>query len=266
MICWSKDVAKKNTAGASAGQKDSVLLILLAGFLVLIPLVAFLLWYFPSVGLVNIHPSLPWISALLIGGIAFFLFAGAGLLLLTLLTGRDLFLSDAIRRIVIKYFFPAVLGLGRLFHLNTERLQYAFISLNNQLVEAMEIRVPAEKILVLLPHCLQLSDCPVKITEDVHRCRRCGKCDIMELLDLYDEKGVRMAVVTGGTLARKMLKENRPDLIVAVACERDLVSGICDAWPLPVLGLLNERPYGPCLNTCVRVGAVRELVEKHIRA
>jgi uncharacterized protein len=258
-------VTKGPTAGTATGQKDGFLLGLLATFLLLIPLLAFLLWYLPSVGLVNIHPALPWVAGVLIGGVALLLVLGAGLLLLTLLTGRDLFLSNTIRKVVIKYFFPAILGSGRLLHLNTERLQHSFISLNNQLVEAAGMKVPADSILVLLPHCLQMADCPVKITEDVHKCQRCGKCDIMELLDLYEEKGVDLVVVTGGTLARKVLQERRPELIIAVACERDLISGICDAWPLPVLGLLNDRPHGPCFNTGVRVEAVKELLEEHIR-
>ena len=248
-----------------SGQKDGFLLGFLAVLLLIIPLLAFLAWYLPSVGLVNIHPSLPWVAGIVIGGIAILLFLGAGLLLLTLLTGRDLFLSDTIRKVVIKYFFPFLLGLGSFLRLNTEKLQHSFISLNNQLVEAAGMKVPAEKILVLLPHCLQMADCPVKITEDVHKCQSCGKCDIMELLDLYEEKGVELAVVTGGTLARKVLHERRPELIIAVACERDLISGICDAWPLPVLGLLNDRPHGPCFNTGVRVDAVKELLDEHIR-
>ncbi|KPK75052.1 MAG: hypothetical protein AMJ89_04980, partial [candidate division Zixibacteria bacterium SM23_73] len=28
-------------------------------------------------------------------------------------------------------------------------------------------------------------------------------------------------------------------------------SGIQDAYPIPVYGILNQRPYGPCVNTQV---------------
>jgi hypothetical protein len=38
-----------------------------------------------------------------------------------------------------------------------------------------------------------------------------------------------------------------------VACERDLTSGIKDCYPLPVIGVLNDRPFGPCFNTRVDV-------------
>ncbi|HEY6011827.1 MAG TPA: DUF116 domain-containing protein, partial [Nitrospirota bacterium] len=31
-----------------------------------------------------------------------------------------------------------------------------------------------------------------------------------------------------------------------------------DAYPLPVIGILNERPFGPCFNTSVDVSRVAE--------
>jgi len=60
-----------------------------------------------------------------------------------------------------------------------------------------------------------------------------------------------MAIATGGTIARRIVVQKRPKLILAVACERDLSSGIQDTYPLPVYGILNERPNGPCLDTLV---------------
>jgi uncharacterized protein len=45
-------------------------------------------------------------------------------------------------------------------------------------------------------------------------------------------------------------------MIIAVACERDLASGIQDTHPLPVYGILNSRPFGPCLDTDVALDKV----------
>jgi hypothetical protein len=70
-----------------------------------------------------------------------------------------------------------------------------------------------------------------------------------------------MNVATGGTIARRIIKENRPDAILAVACERDLLSGILDTYPLPVLGVFNSRPNGPCINTIVDVNLVEEIIK-----
>jgi hypothetical protein len=237
-------------------------LLTLAGSVVL--LVAFLLWWVPSVGLVHIHPILPLISAGILALLALFIVGGIGLLVLTLLTGRDLFFSERLRKLVIRYIFPGVIAFGRLLGVDRDTLRQSFIALNNQLVRARKLRVPAHKALILLPHCIQLFDCDLKITGDVNRCVRCGRCDIADLADLAWRRGIPIAVATGGTLARKIIVEHRPQFILAVACERDLTSGIRESYPLPVIGLLNQRPDGPCFNTRVVLDEVERVLDEHI--
>jgi hypothetical protein len=85
-----------------------------------------------------------------------------------------------------------------------------------------------------------------------------------DLLRLSQKYGVHVAIVTGGTLARKVIKTLRPRAVLAIACERDLTSGIQDVFPLPVIGVLNERPYGPCCNTKVQMSAVEQAVLQFI--
>ena len=80
------------------------------------------------------------------------------------------------------------------------------------------------------------------------------------VLGLAHKYGCKLAVATGGTLARQMVKQARPKAIVAVACERDLTSGIQDVFPLPVLGVLNERPFGPCFNTRVDIDKLEKAI------
>jgi hypothetical protein len=70
-----------------------------------------------------------------------------------------------------------------------------------------------------------------------------------------------MTVATGGTLARKVVVETNPELILGVACERDLASGIVDTYPIPVIGILIDRPEGPCVNTRVNVEKVNNALE-----
>jgi hypothetical protein len=114
--------------------------------------------------------------------------------------------------------------------------------------------------LILLPHCIQDFDCEIKITGNIRNCRGCGKCEIKDLIELSDQYGLKIAVATGGTLARRIVLENRPEAIVAVACELDLTTGIQDAYPIPVIGILNERPNGPCINTKADIEKVRRAI------
>ena len=67
-----------------------------------------------------------------------------------------------------------------------------------------------------------------------------------------------MSLVGGGTAARRAVYDHMPAVTIAVACERDMISGIRDAIPLPLWGILNERPNGPCRNTKVTVDLVEQ--------
>jgi hypothetical protein len=157
-----------------------------------------------------------------------------------------------------------MISMGRMVGIDRDMLQQSFVVLNNQLVRAKKIRVTPDRALLLLPHCIQLFDCAIKITGDVGKCVRCGKCDISDLTELAARYDLDIAVATGGTLARKIIIDKRPQFILAVACERDLTSGICDAFPLPVLGVLNRRPHGPCFNTSIILDEVDQALQEHL--
>jgi hypothetical protein len=231
-----------------------------AGFI----LIAFLLWWIPSAGLISFSPTLLRVFGSVVAGLSLLIISGLGLLVLTLLTGRDLFFSQRLRRLVIRYLFPGIIAFGRLLGVNCDTLQRSFIVLNNRLVRARELRVLPNEALILLPHCIQFFDCDFRITGTVERCKQCGRCDIGELSRLAKRYGVDIAVATGGTLARKIIVEKQPRFILAVACERDLTTGIRESYPLPVIGLLNTRPNGPCFNTTIRMEDVECLLNEHL--
>jgi hypothetical protein len=150
--------------------------------------------------------------------------------------------------------------IGKVFDIEKETVERSFIEVSNHLVRQKLIRVRPERLLILTPHCIQKDTCPHKITRDVSNCKRCGQCPVDELLALTEKYGVNLAVVTGGTLARNVLRTVRPQAVLAIACERDLTSGIQDVFPLPVIGVLNQRPFGPCFNTRVDMQRVEALL------
>jgi hypothetical protein len=147
---------------------------------------------------------------------------------------------------------------GAFFRNRKESLQRVVIGLNNRLVRRDHPKT--KKILLLLPHCLQTSECTIRLTHNIYNCKRCGRCEIRDLIGLAEDNGLNLFVATGGTIARKIVMEARPEAIVAVACERDLSSGLVDTYPIPVLGVSNDRPFGPCFNTSVDLGKVKEAI------
>lgn len=121
--------------------------------------------------------------------------------------------------------------------------------------------IPPGKILLLLPHCLQNHLCEHRITFDPHNCHHCGKCPVGDLIVLADRMGIEVAIATGGTLARRHVVDKKPLAVVAVACPRDLGQGMLDAWPVPVFGIENARPFGDCMDTQVDIEAIQKAVE-----
>jgi hypothetical protein len=63
-----------------------------------------------------------------------------------------------------------------------------------------------------------------------------------------------------------VIRERRPRAVVAVACERDMVSGLHDvAGKVPVLGLTLTLPSGPCRDTRVDLGLLEQWVKDYVR-
>lgn len=221
---------------------------------------AFLFWLIPSVGLKNIHPSLPYVMGALMLAVCLFVLAGASVVTLSLLKGRVVFYTPWFRGLLVKFFLPLMVASGKLLGIDRIKIERAFLDINNQMVKLMGRRCRPGKLLILMPHCIQYDNCRIKVTRDVRNCAGCGKCEIGNLLDLSSEFGVSLFISTGGSVARRKLYEERPDAVVAVACERDLTSGVQDAYPLPVVAIVNKRPNGYCMETGVAIEDVKAAI------
>jgi len=185
------------------------------------------------------------------GLLAVILAAGFGLagIVLTIVRSRPFRPFQVPMRVALNTFFPVVLVLGRICRIDLDRIKRSFIEVNNELVQARKIHIAPYQLLLLAPHCLQNSACTHKVTGNIDNCHCCGRCCVSSILALRDRYGIRVGMAAGGTLARQYIMDYRPLAIVAIACERDLTSGILDANPIPVLGVTNLRPNGPCYNT-----------------
>ena len=257
---------KDSPAGRSAPVRQPAKMTLvglwgLTGVLILLAL--FLCYMIPYYGFSHLHSQFSWILGTFLGSLGLLTLTAVSLLVAVTLLGHDVPFSRNLRSFSARFLLPVLVVVGRAVGLRREDVQHAFVAVNNEIVMAQcRHGRPPEKILLLMPHCLQNADCSVKVTHRVQNCKRCGKCPIKDLLELTSKYGVDLAVATGGTLARRIVMERRPDLIIAVACERDLTSGIQDTMPLPVYGIFNERPHGPCLNTQVAIDRVEAVLQE----
>ncbi|SMC56008.1 DUF116 domain-containing protein [Sporomusa malonica] len=222
------------------------------------------LWVVSLPGLANISSYLPMILGTLLAAVIVAAACGVTGIILAILGFKTLGIFQGLAWSAINLLFPIAICIGKLFDVDKERIERSFIEVSNHLIRQKHITVQPAKLLIMTPHCLQQETCPHKITRNVSNCRRCGQCQIGDLAALADSYGVHLAVVTGGTLARKVIKSIRPHAVLAIACERDLTSGIQDVFPLPVIGVLNERPFGPCCNTRVDLSKVEQAIQSFL--
>ena len=140
------------------------------------------------------------------------------------------------------------------------------VGLNNWTVRGRRTRAKAAQILVLLPSCLQAAGCKRNVVGSLAECRRCGRCKIGPLLELCERTGAAAAIAKGGQVAVQLARQGHVKAIVAVACEKELRSGILACLPKAVIALVNERPNGPCNETDIDVAEVERAIDWLTRA
>lgn len=244
--------------------KKRLFLALILASLMLACLSTYGIWKVSIPGLSNISAYLPFLLGMLLVAAALAVTAGVAGIILAIIGWPTLGVFQGLAWSAINLLFPLAIMLGKVFDIEKERIERSFIEVSNHLVKQKGVRVKPEQLLILTPHCIQLDTCPHKITRQVENCKKCGQCQVGEILTLTETLGVHFAIVTGGTLARQVIKQLRPKAVLAIACERDLTSGIQDVFPLPVIGVLNQRPCGPCCNTRVDMAEVKRAIEQFI--
>jgi hypothetical protein len=131
---------------------------------------------------------------------------------------------------------------GKRLGVSRDRLGGSFIKVSNSLIRARGRGGPCRSLLILAPRCLS----------------RKLKENMKEMASRY---GCEIYTASGGEVARRKIAQSKPSAVVGIACERDLVSGIRDCYPLlPVLAVPNVRPMGPCKDTQVDLDKVEEAV------
>ncbi|HUF34733.1 MAG TPA: DUF116 domain-containing protein [Gemmatimonadales bacterium] len=125
-------------------------------------------------------------------------------------------------------------------------VENASVKVYNALALLRRRKVGTGELLLLIPRCL-------------------SKETLDGVLGIAGKYGVPVFVATRGQLARRVIRERRPRAVVAVACERDMVSGLHDvAGKVPVLGLTMTLPAGPCKDAGLNLVRLEEWVRAYV--
>ena len=195
--------------------------------------------------LASLHPALPGVLWGALGATALVLAVWWGALFLSYRTGRPLLPERLAER------GPFL----RLMHLTSRVAQQfgrrdwvenAAVKVYNAMALLRGRKVGTGELLLLIPRCL-------------------SRDTLDGVLGIAGKYGVPVFVATRGQLARRVIRERRPRAVVAVACERDMVSGLHDvAGKVPVLGLTMTLPAGPCKDAELDLGRLEEWVRAYV--
>jgi len=162
---------------------------------------------------------------------------------LAILTEHKIWLELKRKNFIYNFFVPLVLRTAEYFGISKDKISNSFIKVNNAVTRLTIDKLfpgssSSNRILILLPRCLQ---------KDI----------LKKLISLKEQYNVAVHTVAGGTQARAVIKRIMPRAVIGVACERDLLSGIKDvAVKIPVIGVVNKRPEGPCKQTIIDIDEV----------
>ncbi|MBN2417420.1 DUF116 domain-containing protein [bacterium] len=230
---WAGSVENGQT-DSTTGKRLFIGVLLIA--LMLFGAFLYVIWYMIQPRLEQFLPGLPLYIGLLL--LAFWLLIALwfGLMVLSIISGKDFLLRIGRWEISITFLIPIALKFGSRLGISRDRMGNSLVKVSNLLIKLKLKRIKPEKILILLPRCLQ-------------------KEYITAIKEKAETFGIPVFVVSGGSKARAVIYENRPDAVIGVACERDLLSGISDIRDtIPVIAIPNKRPQGPCKNTTVELG------------
>lgn len=207
-------------------------------FLVRIVVAAIVLWL---VGprLAALWSPLPMVLWVGLGALVFSAFAWLAALALTLRLNRNLLPLRLAEGGLLPRLMPLAERSARWFRISRDRAGNAALRVYNGLATARaRAGIRPDELLLLLPRCLD-------------------KAGMQGVMNVSAQYGVPLFVAARGRYAREMISRTRPKAVVAIACERDLVSGIHDvATRLPVLGTTLGLPEGPCKNTTVDLASL----------
>jgi len=191
----------------------------------------------------TLWPPLPRILWSVLGLFAVFQWLYLSVLAASFYSGRNLLPERLLERgpylQLMNYTSLVARGFGK-----RDWVEHAAIDIYNTLAERRGRRVGKGELLVLIPRCL-------------------SKQALDGVLEIAGRYEVPVFVATRGQLARRVIRERRPRAVVAVACERDMMTGLRDvAGKLPVLGLTMQLPNGPCRDAAIDLGQMERWVQR----
>ena len=140
-----------------------------------------------------------------------------------------------------------------LVHMDGRKLDYAIISVRNNMYLPAYARVPYKYRAIFIPQCLRNPNCPAKLSPEGLQCINCGQCGLGELKKFSEDLGCMFFIAPGGMFVKRMMLKYRPKAILGVGCSMELKEGLemSAGVGMPAQGVLLKRDG--CVDTRVDI-------------
>ncbi len=137
---------------------------------------------------------------------------------------------------------------------NTKKLDAIMVGLKNMANKKKYMKT--KKRILLAPHCLRSLDCPASSARDGIQCKSCGKCLFTNIKKTTESLGIRLYILTGSSAVKYVVKREKFDGVLLLACNYELNKVMRSLAPLdvPVYGVPLTKDG--CYNTKTNVKAL----------
>lgn len=142
---------------------------------------------------------------------------------------------------------------------DSHQLMHFLIRIDNEMNISNFSKVPVEKRVVFLPHCLRSSNCPARLTPDGIKCLGCGKCQLGKIVPVLEGAGYATFIIPGSTFIKRMVKKYNPEGMIGVGCLIEVKEGLEMGRKISIttMGVINTTDG--CLETTMDTETLLEI-------
>ena len=160
---------------------------------------------------------------------------------------------------IVDLLYSPLKTIAQFLNLDDHLIDDIAIKVRNDLNKEQYKKIPADKTLIFLPHCLRHKDCPATLQKEGLNCTECGLWSIGVIKKKAEPMGYKLYIVPGSSFVKKIVMENKFQSVLGVACHEDLnqmMMLLSDFYPQ---GVLLEKTG--CFETKVNVKKVFEKID-----
>jgi geranylgeranyl pyrophosphate synthase len=123
-------------------------------------------------------------------------------------------------------------------------------------------RVPYERRLLLLPHCLRDADnCPAEYNQLGLLCQDCGACGLTSLRRAAAERGYRVLIAEGSPVVMQLILAGQADAVLGVGCLNSLEKALDKILLVGLPSMAVPLHASTCKNTSTDEDWIREMID-----